>query len=527
MKKTLIYLLLISSILSYSTVYAQDKKADAQKLYLQASSLIRQENYQAAKPLLEKIISDYGDMDIAIDADKKLSEIMPKMTLSALPKVPGVYVKLKSSELVKLETEPITTGNLAKAGASTLDDLLNAPKVQYILYAVYKEVAADEIESFIIFSPNQPSMPLVNMCYADVVKEGTRKWIEEAQGSKGKTKYVLYSQWSDNTTNGKTIKSEEIIKNKLAENIYELKLPEGLVPSYTLFAINDGLGNAYPFYLNPSREQMLQTKYINVWNVSDEAVTEIGKAIKIQPNNATLYKMLSIINYRKGDFDNAIDNAVKGQELAKKDPSNSLKDYEMIINYSKSARMFKKITFKPTDTKEELYKLIPVYEDALKLNPLSYQAKYGLFYIYYYSQDFDKALTNIESTLEIYVSLSKSKEINYSLEPYDRKIKEAYESYRDMAKQEKIIKELDDTYIKGTGNIDEGINKGKEARKLSKTNPRYYYIMGELYFKAGKFKDARKQMEDALDNAKKLKASDLSTYESKLKVYQDAEKANK
>lgn len=51
--------------------------------------------------------------------------------------------------------------------------------------------------------------------------------------------------------------------------------------------------------------------------------------------------------------------------------------------------------------------------------------------------------------------------------------------------------------------------------------------MGELYFKAGKFKDARKQMEEALDNAKKIKLSDLSAYEAKLKVYQEAENAAK
>lgn len=41
----------------------------------------------------------------AIEADKKLNEIIPKMTLSALPKTPGVYVKLKSAALIKFETE--------------------------------------------------------------------------------------------------------------------------------------------------------------------------------------------------------------------------------------------------------------------------------------------------------------------------------------------------------------------------------------------------------------------------------------
>lgn len=523
MKKIFIYLLLIISLLSFNSAYAQDKKAESQKLYLQASSLIRQENYQAAKSILEKIINDYGDMDIAIDADKKLSEILLKLTLSALPKVPGVYAKMKSSELLKFETEPITKAQLAKVGAATLDDVFNAPTVEYILFTVHSEVAADEIESFIVFSPNQPNMPLVNMCYAELIKEGTRKWVDEVQGSKGKNKYVLYSQWTDNATNGKTIKSDEIIKKKLADNIYEIKFPEGLSPKYNLFAINDGLGNAYPFVFNLSKAEMLQVKYINVWNVSDEAVTEINKAIKIQPNNANLFKMLSIINYRKGDFDSAIDNASKAQVLGKKDATYSSKDFEMIINFSKSAKNLKKIIVSPTNNMEELNKLIPLYENVLKENPNSYQAKYGLFYVHFSLKEYDKAIKNIEETLTLYEKLSNPKDVSYYLEPYQSKTKEVYETYLGLVKQEKIIKELNDSYIIGSGNIDEGINKGKEARKLAKTNPNYYDIMGQLYFKTGKFKDARKQMEEALDCAKKSKVSDLENYTTKLKTYQDAE----
>jgi hypothetical protein len=252
MKKTFVFILLISSILSYSSVSAQDKNADAQKLYLQANSLIQQENYKAAKTLLEKLILDYSDFDIAKDADKKLSEILPKLPIAGLPKVPGVYAKLKSSELVKLETEPIITGNMINSGAYNHNDLVNPPEVQYVLFTAYKELTTDELESFIIFSPKQSSMLNVNMYYANPIKKGARRWIKEAEGSKGKTKFVLKSFWSDNTTNGKTLESDEIIKSKLAENIYELKFPEELTPTYSLFAINDGLGNAYPFLLKQS-----------------------------------------------------------------------------------------------------------------------------------------------------------------------------------------------------------------------------------------------------------------------------------
>ncbi|MFQ5751007.1 MAG: hypothetical protein ACE5HI_03345 [bacterium] len=254
MKRITIFL--FATLFCFSSLsYSQDNEADARKLYLEASRLIREENYQEAKILLEKILSDYLDTEIALKADERLNEILDEIEKASLPQTPGIYINKRSGELLKLQGEPILSAGLGKK-AKTLMDMMDAAsnRAEFILFTTYVHVASNEIESFIIFNPNQTNIANVNWVYTEYVDDRQVTWMDVPKEAQGRDKYVLYPRWTSHSTNGDVIKSVNLLKSKLEDGMYEIKFPKELHPKNNLaYAILDGSRYAFPFVLTPPK----------------------------------------------------------------------------------------------------------------------------------------------------------------------------------------------------------------------------------------------------------------------------------
>lgn len=502
------------------SVFSQDNKAEAQKLYLKASALIRQENYSEAKLILEEILNKYSDTEIALEADKKLNEITGLIKNANLPKIPGVYAKLKSNEFIKLDKEVLLKAGLAKPGASNMYDLLDAPSVNYILFETYNTLAFDEVVSIIVYNPNQSDLSKIMLCSVDIIKNGTRTWIDEPSSSKGKSKYVLISEWKCNTIDDKIIKSDELIKTKIGDGMFEIKFIENKIPSCDKFILNDGLGFAYPIIMMPSKVVFLKEKYTNLWDISENGANEIENAIKNQPQNIELFKIRSIYEYRKENYEKAIEYSNFGLKI---DPNS--KDFETIINFSRTFQELFKNKFDSKLSPEEMLSKINFYEGIIQLNQDSYEPNYYLFYIYYSNKNWEKADIYLRKSIELFDKVYNDKTISL-LYPYKyipkkhfNEYNDQLESYINLIEQERQLVDIISRYLDGNENIEEGITKCLELKKLFKTNEHYFEILSNLYFKANKLKEAKKMAKEALECAEKNKSTKINYYQDLLKKF--------
>lgn len=513
-------ILFIIFLVLCGSVFSQDNKSEAQKLYLKASALIRQENYSEAKLILEEILNKYSDTDIALDADKKLNEITGLIKKENLPKIPGVYAKLKSNEFIKLDKEVLLKAGLAKPGATNLYDLLDAPSVNYILFETYNILAFDEVVSIIVYNPNLTDVSKIMLCSTDFIKNGSRTWIDEPSSSKGKSKYVLISDWKCNTIDNQTIKSDELIKSKIGEGMFEIKFVENKIPSCDKFILDDGLGYAYPIILMPSKVIFLKDKYINLWDISENGANEIDIAIKNQPQNIELFKIRAIYEFRKNNYDKAIEYSKIG---LKKDSTK--KEFETIIKFSNTFKVLINNKFDYTLSPDEMTSKISFYEEQIQLNHYSYEPNYYLFYIYFSTKNWDKAETYLRKSIELFDKVYSDNTISllyaykYIPKKHFNDYNDQLESYINLIAQERHLVDIIARYLDENENIEEGITKCLELKKLFKTNEHYYEVLSNLYYKANKIKEAKKMAKEALECAEKNKSTKISYYQDLLKKF--------
>ncbi len=127
-------------------------KEEAQALYLEASKLIREENYADAKALLERILEEYPDEEIAIKADEKLSEISNKADKQkkerTFYKGPALYVTYLSGKIEAFEAYKITKNNLAAETGDPKDGIIRALSAK----TPYHELVLSDIDKMQLFT---------------------------------------------------------------------------------------------------------------------------------------------------------------------------------------------------------------------------------------------------------------------------------------------------------------------------------------------------------------------------------------
>lgn len=150
-----IFLLLAAPVLGQET---------GQTLYLKASKLIRDGDYAGAKILLERVLDEFANDEIAIKADDKLAEILDLANAQQRERNfrggPGLYVRARNGEVSRLPAYKVTLNNLAaESGRSedgrvrALSDKLNyTPLVlhdvdKFILYTATPDLAMFRLEA--------------------------------------------------------------------------------------------------------------------------------------------------------------------------------------------------------------------------------------------------------------------------------------------------------------------------------------------------------------------------------------------
>lgn len=512
-----IFLILLVSLLLPIPSFAQERDGEARELYLKASSMIRDEQYKDAKVLLEQILSEYGDTEIALKADEKLNEILGKIEAASLPTIPGCYIKKLSGDLVKLEKEPLINAGYSGKEIATIKDYLVAQgnPVRLILFLNSPTVTADEVESFIIFNPNQANISDVGWNY---VSKNDGYLVDLPESAKGKSAYyILYPTWSDNSTDGTTVKSDEVIKQKIAEGMYEIKFPKSYFPQRnTLFALIDGSGYAFPFLLAPTRVMILKATYLDTWNLTDNGITDVSNAIKEIPNNSELYYILSILHYRRGEFDDAIIATQKGSKIANSEISNYLNS---ISEYAQIAKEFTLIENSVRNGDEEQGGLTSRLQEILMKNQKLHQAHFLLANIYFDLKEFELASEQGNKAIYSIDQLKDEKGVYALLEKYSKDSKKKYEKFTQNADCEGLLSVIRINYIDGASDANEGLKMCDKAKKLNDDNPYVYDVKAQIYNKIGKSKDAKKQAKKALKVAQKQTPNNVQYFEEQLSKY--------
>ena len=524
MRNIIITLMVVLFLSSFCL--SQDKEAEGRKLYLEASSLIRNEKYKDAKEILEIILSDYIETEIALKADEKYNEILKMIKAASLPKVPGSYIKKKSGELIKIEKESINSAQMGPDGVTemTLREMLGAPLVEFLLFSKYTEIAADEIESFIIFNPNQTQTAEIKWQHVKSSKVGQAPRIKpkgETLPGKEKTWYILTDEWLDITTTGATIKSGELFKSKISEGMYEIKYPLEYIPQGNrFFALTDGSGEAFPFMLTPTKLTILKTKYLNVWNTGKSGIDEAIQAVKEHPDNIELYRLLSILHYRRNEFQEAESVANKGLLLTESMENYDTSNFDKIIAYSNAAIIVNSNLPELHADEQKLALKITSLSEALKINPNSHQANIALAQVYLGLKDFDESIEKGNEALRLVKELNNPTLFDATLEQYSKNTLKTYNKFVGHVSSEKLLKEIREIYIDGNGNAKQGLKTCDKAKKFDTNNPNVYDVKAQVYQKMGDIKKAIKQAKTALKKAKKLKMEDISYYEGQLSKYE-------
>lgn len=131
------------------------EEVTAQSLYLQASSLIREGNYADAKVLLERILAEFPNDEIAIKADEKLSEILDQAKAQARDRMfrtgPGLYVILNDGEAHPIPAYQVTLNNLAAESGRPEDGTVRALSSNM----TYESFVLSDINRLVLFTPTE------------------------------------------------------------------------------------------------------------------------------------------------------------------------------------------------------------------------------------------------------------------------------------------------------------------------------------------------------------------------------------
>ena len=145
--------ILIMVLLSFNILMAEEETG--QSLYLEASKLIREENYADAKVLLERILKEFPADEIALKADEKLSEILDQASTQARDRMfrngPGLYAILWNGESHPIQAYKVTQNNFGAETGEPERGIIRALSYN----TKYQEFVLSDIEKLLLFTPTE------------------------------------------------------------------------------------------------------------------------------------------------------------------------------------------------------------------------------------------------------------------------------------------------------------------------------------------------------------------------------------
>lgn len=486
--------------MSFTSLEAYAASSDTQK-YLEASKAARDGDYTTAKTLLEEILKTSDDSDLLLKVDEKLTEVLDKLKESLLPKVPGVYAQKSNGSLVKLNKEPVAIAGLMKNGATTLADALGAPRVRFILSLSTIEFSADDVTSFIVYNPNIASAAECNCEYLKTIKPNERKWVDAPEASQGKTKYVLYAEWSDVLADKSEFTNDAIIKEKIGEGMYKLAFPQKYIPqSARQLAITDGSDYAYPLILNPSTATMIYDRYISKGDASDEALKAIQTAVSEKSSEPLLTDALSLTYIRRGQYDLAVQTAEKTVKLAEKTNHAELDNFKKRLGQAEAGKMLADVTLNYMNDESKYAEGLKIIERAEQKDPESAEVPYVASQLH---RKWNKYSLASESALKAW-NMAKANRLQ---------VTEEYESHFHQLKCDQLIDEVTAECLDGgAGNADQCIEKMQEALKHVKNYYKANYTLAHVYEYSGKIKDAVNAAKKAAKDSEKHEPEMTAAY---------------
>jgi tetratricopeptide (TPR) repeat protein len=220
-------------------------------------------------------------------------------------------------------------------------------------------------------------------------------------------------------------------------------------------------------------------------NLLDEAISQLKKAIAINPHYKEAHNNLGVAYYKKGKLDEAISEYKS--EIAI-NPS-----YERAHNNLGLAYYSKGL----------LDKAITAYKQAITLNPQYSQAYHNLGTTYHKKRKFKKAIARYKQAITKNPKLDKSYNNLGSIYEMQRKLEKALIHYKQAIT---INPTYSDAHF-NLGNVYNNKGKLKEAivhyKQAIAINPKYakaYYNLGNIYARQGALDNAISQYKQAVAN---------------------------
>jgi hypothetical protein len=516
MKKYLLIAVIILMSSLFSSVRADE--ADARKMFLDASALVRDGKYQDAKQLLDQILKDYPTSEVAIKADEKLTEVLAKIEESKLPQIPGVYIRNTSGELIKLAM----TENIGKAqgldkswkdlsGKNLMDYMMakeKAPYYSYILWlAKYPEIPADEIESFIAYLPDVKELSNFQLCFVQpATGDNDLAWTaEEPDYSKGKAKYLIYSDWNL-TVKQESINSANLIKKTLKDGIYQISSPKILnFGAPANFCLTVQGTQAFPFIIQPTLADVVMANYYVKGAKADEGIGLLDKKLQQQKEDPKLNLVKAELLFLNDKLTEA--SEISNRMLAGTDKSYQ-NDFTDLSNRIKYKTIMADVNTNYMGSGANYEEGLTKVQSAIDLRPDSHEAIFLKAKLQAMSGKMKESIASSDQAFQIAKRTQKSE-------------KKTYESFRDSLMSEDFQSQALSILNSGQ-NLDIGIKAAKDAIDKDENSYKAIKILAQLYSKAGKVKDAKKNAEKALKKAREKNAPDLADYEQLFNEYSAA-----
>ena len=495
--------LLISLILLFlfpSICFSQvDREAEARKLYLEASQLVRAEDYTMAEEKLNIILEQYLDTEIALKADELLSSITEKIKQTSLPTTPGYYILLKNGTLIELQK------------------LRRQDNDVMFLQKDVLEIYADEFDKFYVYNP-KASLSSVSWVGLAGYKPPEGQEVD---------RWKLVENFMIPTSQG-DITYDKLVFNELKTGLFEIKFPDQFSPTEPFgAALVDG--TPYIGVVIVQRE-MIDALYplMEYWNsgqvqYASEIITPL---LRKYPQKPELNLFAGVIQYKQSHTsisgqEKAKKLAINGLEVAKKDGNvrrDVVNDLEALLWQCRTDSAINAAQ-ESGDTPEQLRSKLSMLEkfDTWGVANANYRWFNAKALLHCMLGEYESALDLCDRSLELFdtygesgfsflgtrVTIKSGSEeapkftIRKALNNFDEDNEDRSESLKNYIESEQILAQVEKDYIQANGDPEKGLDLVDEAEDKDDHNPHVYLLRATLYEKLGDMEEAKDAREEA------------------------------
>lgn len=500
MKRNFLISIIILFLFPLICLSQEDREAEAKKLYLEASRLVRSEDYTMAEEKLNKILDEYIDTEIALQADELLSSIMEKVKEASLPTTPGYYVSLRNGTLIELQ-------KLRLEGSDVT-----------FLQKDAVEIFADEFDKFYVYNPK------ANL--------SSVSWLGlsgyEAPEGQEISRWQVYQNFVIPTKQG-DLTYDKLVFNEFKPGLFEIKFPDKFSPTQPFgAALTDGTPYVAVLVIHP---EMVDALYplVEFWDsgqisASDELVKPL---LRKYPEKPELHLISGVIQYKQSYLGGSSQekakefalNGIKAANKAENTPKQVVADLESLLGQCRTDSAIVASEPGSTDSEDQLRTKLMTLEqfDKWAVANANYRWYNAKALLYSRLGEYEGALDMCDKSKELFkeygekgfsflgtkvtVQVGPEEEAKLSMQKsinnFDNDSKKRTEKLKDYIESEQILAQVENEYIQGTGDPKKGLKLIDDARGKDKHNEHAYMLRAAMYEKLGDSKNAEKAREEA------------------------------